>query len=80
MLREVSLRRFVSAPVRSLLIVLGIALGVAMFVATEAAGRTMLRAFEEVVARVAGKADLSVESPGVGVPNGFKNVYLISIH
>lgn len=68
MIREVSLRRFLSAPVRSALIVLGIALGVAMFVATEATTQTIVVAFEGVVARVAGRADLSIEGQG-GVPN-----------
>ena len=40
-----------------------------MYIATEMTAATMLDAFREVVQRVAGKADLVVEAPGIGVPN-----------
>lgn len=48
--------------------VLGIALGVALHVATESASESMFSAFGEFVERVAGRADLTVESTSVGVP------------
>jgi len=56
------------ARLRSLLIVLGIALGVGLYVATEAATDSMLSAFEQLVERIAGRADLCVQGSGLGVP------------
>jgi putative ABC transport system permease protein len=67
--REISFRHWTRSPLRSLLVVLGIALGVALYIATEAAAASMFVAFGEFVTRVGGRADLSVESTGVGVPN-----------
>jgi putative ABC transport system permease protein len=66
--REISLRHWLRSPLRSMLVVIGIALGIALYVATEAAAASMLASFGEFVARVAGRADLSVESTGLGVP------------
>ena len=69
LLREISLRHWLRSPFRTSLMVLGIALGVALHVATETAADTIFVAFGELVQRVAGRADLTVESAGVGVPN-----------
>jgi putative ABC transport system permease protein len=69
LLREISLRHWARSPLRSLLVVVGIALGVALYVATEAAAASMIAAFDELVARVSGRADLTVEAPGLGVPS-----------
>jgi putative ABC transport system permease protein len=65
--RLVSLRHLLHAPVRSLLVLFGIALGVATVVATQATNRSILGAFHEMVERVSGKADLVVTNGEVGV-------------
>ena len=69
LLREISLRHWMRSRFRTLLVVLGIALGVALYVATEAATDSMFAAFNDFVTRIAGRADLSIEGSGVGVPN-----------
>ena len=53
---------------RSLLIVLGIALGVGLYVATEAALDSVSSAFDDMVERIAGRADLCIQGAGLGVP------------
>ncbi|HEX7669243.1 MAG TPA: ABC transporter permease, partial [Polyangiaceae bacterium] len=68
LLREISLRHWARSPLRSLLIVMGIALGVALYVATEATSASMMSAFAEIVARVSGRADLTIQGSGGGVP------------
>ncbi len=68
LIREISLRHWARAPLRSLLIVIGIGLGVALYVATEATSDSLMSAFAEIVARVAGRADLTIQSSGGGVP------------
>lgn len=65
---EISLRHFLRTPLRSLLVVVGITLGIALYVATEAAAGSMLAAFGEFVSRVSGRADLTVMGDGLGVP------------
>ncbi|HEX3593934.1 MAG TPA: FtsX-like permease family protein [Polyangiaceae bacterium] len=67
LLKEISLRHWVRAPLRSLLVILGISLGVALYVSTEAAARAMFGAFNELVARVSARADLTIEDAGAGV-------------
>lgn len=67
LLQEISLRHWSRAPLRSLLIILGISLGVALYVSTEAASRAMIAAFNELVARVSARADLTIEGAGSGV-------------
>lgn len=69
LLREISLRHWARSPLRSILIVLGIALGIGLFIATETASASMRAAFAEIVARVSGRADLTVSAPGAGIPN-----------
>jgi putative ABC transport system permease protein len=68
LLREISLRHWMRSRLRTLLVVLGIALGVALYVATEAATDSMFAAFNDFVARIAGRADLTIEGTGLGVP------------
>ncbi|MBN1656454.1 MAG: ABC transporter permease [Deltaproteobacteria bacterium] len=58
LIREISLRHLIGSPVRSLMVVLGIALGVAVLIATQATSESMLKSFDELVDRVAGRADL----------------------
>ena len=69
LLREISARHLRAAPFRSLLVVVGIALGVAMYAATQATSSTMLASFGEIAKRASGKADLMVVAAGGGVPN-----------
>jgi putative ABC transport system permease protein len=68
LLREISLRHWLRSRLRSLLVVLGIALGVALYVATEAAVDSMFAAFNDFVTRISGRADLTIEGSGLGVP------------
>lgn len=68
LLREVSLRHLKHAPLRTSLVVLGIALGVAMLSAVLATNDSLLAAFEDMVDRVAGQADLTVAAGGAGIP------------
>ncbi|HEX2679602.1 MAG TPA: FtsX-like permease family protein, partial [Polyangiales bacterium] len=68
LLQEISVRHFLRTPLRSLLVVVGITLGIALYVATEAAAASMLAAFGEFVGRVSGRADLTIEGEGLGVP------------
>jgi putative ABC transport system permease protein len=69
LLREISARHWARSPFRSLLIVIGIALGVGLYVATETATDSLFAAFGEFVGRVSGRADLTIQGSGVGVPN-----------
>jgi putative ABC transport system permease protein len=68
LLQEISLRHWLRSRGRALLVVLGIALGIGLYVATEAASDRMSSAFNELVTRIAGRADLSITATGVGVP------------
>jgi putative ABC transport system permease protein len=68
LLRQLSLRHLTRSPLRAALVMLGIALGVAMFVATHAANQSIVAAFDEMIARVAGRADLVVLGRGTGSP------------
>jgi putative ABC transport system permease protein len=67
LLREISLRNWVRSPVRALLVIVGISLGVALYVATEVAAWNMFGAFSELVTRVSARADLTIEATGAGV-------------
>lgn len=68
LLREISLRHLRHAPLRTALVVLGIALGVGMLCAILATNAVLSAAFEEMAERVAGKADLTVAGSGAGIP------------
>jgi putative ABC transport system permease protein len=65
--REISLRHWIRSPLRSSLVMFGIALSVALYIATTTAAGSMLASFSEFVNRVAGRANLTVEGPGLGV-------------
>ncbi|MDB4977768.1 MAG: transporter permease protein [Myxococcaceae bacterium] len=67
LLREVSLRHLRHAPLRTALVVFGIALGVCMLSAMLATNETLGSAFEDMVERVAGKADLTVGGSEAGI-------------
>jgi putative ABC transport system permease protein len=69
LLREVSFRHLRHAPLRTLLVVLGIALGVCMLSAVLATNQSLIAAFEDMVDRVAGKADLTVAGSDSGIPS-----------
>jgi putative ABC transport system permease protein len=67
LVRFVSVRHVVSSPVRSLLTLSGVALGVAMVVGMTASNQSVLRAFDEMTDRTGGKADLEVTGDESGV-------------
>src|SRR5689334_4442374 len=68
LLREVSLRHLRHAPLRTALVVFGIALGVCMLCAVLATNDSLVASFEDMVDRVAGKADLTVAGGDAGIP------------
>jgi len=76
LLRSVSLRHLVAQPLRTLLMVAGIALGVAVFVAVQALNETALAGFAGLSKVAAGDADLILEGGhagfGVGVVGRLK--------
>jgi len=69
LLREVSLRHLRHSPFRTALVVFGIALGVCMLSAMLATNETLSTAFQDMVERVAGKADLTVGGSEAGIPS-----------
>jgi putative ABC transport system permease protein len=69
LLREISLRHLRFSPLRTALVVLGIALGVCMLCAVLATNNSLVAAFEDMVDRVAGKADLTVAGSDSGIPS-----------
>lgn len=68
LLRLVSLRHVFDAPLRSLLTLIGVAVGVATLVGISAINRSVLDAFRSTIDTVAGKADLTVASETAGMP------------
>jgi putative ABC transport system permease protein len=68
LLREISWRHVRLAPLRPLLVVFGIALGVATWSAVLATNRSLAAAFQEMVESVSGKADLTVAGGSAGIP------------
>jgi putative ABC transport system permease protein len=67
LVRFVSVRHVWSSPMRSLLTLMGVALGVAMVVGMTASNQSVLRAFDEMVDRTGGKADLEITGDESGV-------------
>ncbi|WP_224365306.1 ABC transporter permease [Hyalangium versicolor] len=66
LLRLVSLRHLVQAPLRTALTLVGVAVGVATMVGVAAINRSVMDAFRSTVDTVAGKADLTVAGSQVG--------------
>jgi putative ABC transport system permease protein len=69
LLSEISFRHLRFSPLRTALVVLGIALGVCMLCAVLATNDSLVAAFEDMVDRVAGKADLTVAGSSAGIPS-----------
>jgi putative ABC transport system permease protein len=67
LVRFVSLRHLVAAPLRTLLTLIGVALGVAMVVGTRASNVAVLHAFDELGERTSGKSDLEVSGDESGI-------------
>jgi putative ABC transport system permease protein len=65
--RRVILRRLIEEPARTLLTVLGVALGVAMFVSIRLASSSALASFGDTVDAVAGKANLEISASSEGL-------------
>src|SRR5688500_5765100 len=68
LIRTVSLRHLTASPLRSALVLFGIALGVATLIATVAVNRSILASFHEMVDRVGGTTDLIITRGEAGVP------------
>ncbi|MHB8872731.1 MAG: ABC transporter permease [Myxococcaceae bacterium] len=66
LLRMVSLRHLVGAPLRSGLTILGVAMGVATMVGVASINTSVLKAFRATVDTIAGKADLSISGTAAG--------------
>ncbi len=66
LLRMISLRHLVGAPLRSALTVIGVAVGVATMVGITAINRSVMEAFRSTVDTIAGKADLTVAGTQAG--------------
>jgi putative ABC transport system permease protein len=69
LLREISFRHLRFSPLRTALVVAGIALGVCMLCSVLATNNSLVGAFEDMVDRVAGKADLTVAGSDTGIPS-----------
>jgi len=69
LLREISLRHLRHSPLRTGLVIFGISLGVCMLCAVLATNASLVAAFEDMVDRVAGKADLTVAGSDAGIPS-----------
>jgi putative ABC transport system permease protein len=69
LLREISFRHLRFSPLRTALVVLGIALGVCMLCSVLATNNSLVGAFEDMVDRVAGKADLTIAGSDTGIPS-----------
>ncbi len=66
LLRLLSVRHLLGAPLRSTLTVIGVAVGVATVVGVTALNRSVMSAFRSTVETIAGKADLSVSGTEAG--------------
>ena len=67
LLRLIAWRRLKKEPFRLLLTLVGVALGVAVFIAVKMANETSTRAFENSLAAISGKTQLEVSGGGLGV-------------
>jgi putative ABC transport system permease protein len=68
LLRLVSFRHVFGSPLRTLLTLVGVAVGVATLVGITAINRAVMEAFRSTIDKVAGKADLTVAAETVGFP------------
>ncbi len=68
LLRLISLRHIFGSPLRSLLTLVGVSVGVATLVGIAAINRSVMDAFRSTIDKVAGKADLTVAAETSGFP------------
>lgn len=68
LLRLVSIRHVLGSPLRSLLTLIGVAVGVATLVGIAAINRSVMDAFRSTIDTVAGKAELTVAADTSGFP------------
>lgn len=68
LLRLVSIRHVFDSPLRSLLTLVGVAVGVATLVGISSINRSVMDAFRSTIDTVAGKADLTVAAESTGFP------------
>jgi hypothetical protein len=67
LLSELTARHLTKTPVRSVMVALVLALGVALYLAVVSASARTVGEFERFVHRTSGRTDLSIESPGMGL-------------
>ena len=67
LLRFLAWRRLKEEPFRLALTLVGVALGVAVFIAVKMANETSTRAFENSLVAISGKTQLEVSAGGLGV-------------
>jgi putative ABC transport system permease protein len=68
LLKLVSLRHLVGSPLRTLITIAGVAIGVATLVGIAAINRSVMEAFRSTIDTVAGKAELTVAAESTGMP------------
>jgi putative ABC transport system permease protein len=68
LLKLISLRHLLDSPLRTLITIVGVAIGVATLVGITAINRSVLQAFRSTIDTVAGKADLTVAAESTGMP------------
>ncbi len=68
LLRLVSLRHVADSPLRSLLTLIGVTVGVATLVGIAAINRSVMESFRSTIDTVAGKTDLTIAASGPGMP------------
>ena len=66
LLRLVSLRHLTLSPLRTILTVFGVAVGVATLIGIAAINRAVLGAFRSTIDTIAGKADFSISAGTAG--------------
>ena len=66
LLRLISIRHFLLSPLRTVLTIAGVAVGVATLVGIASINHTVMDAFRSTIDTIAGKADLSVSGASVG--------------
>jgi putative ABC transport system permease protein len=74
LLRTVSARRLIEHPIRTLLTVIGIALGVASFVSVQMILHTMTDSFASMIDSISGKAKLQITGGETGVDDSIYDI------
>src|SRR5262249_49788877 len=73
LLRRIGLRHLTAQPLRSVLVLFAVALGVTMLAAVQLINASTRRAFGEAIDEVAGRANLQVIGPESGFPDSVRD-------